>query len=440
MSFWVRSHRAVSLIVLVALLGASGCADRVAGQVELLGINQTTGNIVRLTKVPSLAAEPRAAIPGWGDPIRSNDDVVTIQVESAYVQQLPFRLTGSKDVIIFADVWENGAMGLGSEASLTSIVYVGANEKVPGKLNFRDMLAYGPTKFKGHPLRIQFTMMVLQKSASDKQASAVDIISAIAEAAAPQYSPITSSVAKTLKGILKAQPDIKFFDFNVTFVSDRPEGLAEPIVQTQGREAPDEAPRPAGGFLPGPADTGESIHWLRYGRYALIETEAHDGRTSAVRALKPADIYLEDGWLRRGMLGASLPTSYLIFRVTPGQIDESDDVLKAASENNAKVIAKLHRSDAEVAEGLAAITESAADMKNQVLRARAERLAREIVANAQANKAAPEKALNSQFKMRWDDVVGRLTGTDKDNATQIGDQVLTRWLNKFRTDSGTPPS
>ena len=144
-----RSYRVArsSVVAVVGVgllaLGLAGCADHVAGQVELLTFD-AKGNLQRYSR----ADDPTRinTIPGVNEPIRSNDDVITIQVESAYIQNLPFRLTGSKDVIIFADVWENAAMGFNGPSSLTSIVYVGPNQKVPGRLNFRDMLAYGPTK------------------------------------------------------------------------------------------------------------------------------------------------------------------------------------------------------------------------------------------------------------------------------------------------------
>src|SRR5262249_27464195 len=176
----------------------------------------------------------------------------------------------------------------------TSIVYVGPNQKVPGRLNFRDMLAYGPTRFKGHPLRVRFTMMVLQKNAADRNASAIDIISSFAAAAAPQYSAITSEVAKVLHGILKAQPDIKFFDFEATLLSDEPEALAEIIPESVPKAQSGE---PSRTFKPDQAGA-DRIHWLRYGRYALVETESHSGWSSVVVDVTPGSITVEDGWLR----------------------------------------------------------------------------------------------------------------------------------------------
>src|SRR5690242_15975346 len=156
---WV-SAATLLLLPVLALLACTGCNSRSAGQVEILSVS-SDGRLANYSATPAPPAT-RTAIPQDGDPVRSNDDIVTFQIESAYLQSVPSTLTGSHDIVIFADVWENAAMGYMSPASLTTIVYVGPNELIPSRLNFRDAIAYGPTRFKGHPLRVRFTVMVLQ--------------------------------------------------------------------------------------------------------------------------------------------------------------------------------------------------------------------------------------------------------------------------------------
>jgi hypothetical protein len=400
-------------------LGLTGCADRVAGQVELLTF-APDGYLQRYSR----ATDPVRAypIPGVNEPIRSNDDIVTIQVESAYIQNLPFRLTGSKDVIIFADVWENAAMGFNGPSSLTSIVYIGPNQKVPGRLNFRDMLAYGPTKFKGHPLRVRFTMMVLQKSTATRQASAIDVISSLASIAAPQYSMITSEVAKLLQGILRSQPDIKFFDFDVTFSSDRPESLVDIVPKAQ-------AGAPASTtFRAEPKGDPDKIHWLRYGRYALVETESHDGKGFKVINVQASQVNAEDAWLY-GPDGA-LPTSYLIFRITPQQLDEKNEVLRAASDANVKLLESLRRSDTEVAAAIKEIQASAANLQDQVVRARAESIAYKVFREAQSRKETDCQKVGKTFDANWGDEMLSLETGLRERATKIGESSKKRWVEK----------
>jgi hypothetical protein len=356
--------------------------------------------------------------------------VVTIVIESAYIQNLPGRLTGSKDVIIFAEVWENAAAGFSSTSTLTNIVYIGPNQKVPGRLNLRDMLAYGPTKYKGHPLRIKFTMMVLQKQAADRQASAIDIINSFVAAAGPQYGVASSNVARLLQGILRAQPDIKFFDFDVTLFSDRPEGHLAVI----------ESPKPAGvttqarlrGALKLP-DGADEIHWLRYGRYALVETVPYD-REDPILNLQ-SDVLGEDArlWTNRT---TPLAASHIVFRVLPGQKSETNEVLRAASDASIQMIDSLKRSEADMKAALQDIQTAATNLQDEVLRSRADSLAYKMFREAQVKKEIKTEAdcaaIGKRFDERWKTETARVTDDMKRQADiiKIGDGVRAHWVDK----------
>jgi hypothetical protein len=308
---------------------------------------------------------------------------------------------------------------------MTSIAYIGTNQKVPGRLNLRDNIAYGPTTFKGHPLKIRFTMMVLQKAAADRKASSIDVLSSFVSAAAPQYSPITSQAAKILQNILKAQPDIKFFDFEVTFTSDNPEGLQK-IVPTPEVKAQAGTPgTPSSGFEPPARDGSDRVHWLRYGRYALVETESYDGKSFPVVGLQTSDVKVADAWLFRP--DGRLPTSYLVFRLTPGQLAEEADVLRAASEANAALLVKLQRSPTEIATALKDIQASADDLGEQVLMAKADSLAARAYRAAGTNCAAA----GTDFDGGWADETRRITDeATKKKVDDIGKVVKARWAAK----------
>jgi hypothetical protein len=262
-------------------------------------------------------------------------------------------------------------------------------------------------------LRIRFTMLVLQKAAARRQSSAIDVISSFASVAAPQYSMISSQVAKLLQGILRAQPDIKFFDFDMTFFSDKPEGLVAIVPAGATPAGPQPAgppvgPQPAGPPL-GPPPAGPSgsfqpapgidtVHWLRYGRYALVETKPYNRRTTLIdlQTLKPSDISSDDAWLRIPS-NAPLDSSYIVFRVLPGQLAESNDVLRAASDANVKLLDSLRRSDAEINAALEEIKTSATNLQDQVLRSRAESIAYKVFRDAQANKETDCKKIGDRF-------------------------------------------
>lgn len=399
----------LSALVYLTLLGMlSGCHDRVVGTVEPFVVGQK--NELKLLEEAPHIERASDANPTWGDLIRLNTDVVTMQVESTYLQDLPFRLTGSRDVIIFVNVWENAAAGYENSESLTSIVYLGKNQKIPGKCNFFDALAYGPTKFKGHPLRVRFTVMVLQKKASEQQAQIVDVISAFATAAAPQYAGVFSPIAKAIQGILRAQPDIVCFDFEGTWVSDRPEGLLEPITPLAGTgQSANQRDATQPVVVP--------VYWLQYGRFVLLETESYD----FTRQVEHKGVKLKNGRLLKN--GVPLKTNYMVVRFTPGQQPENNEVLASAARANDEMLKTLRRSDEDIAKAFADLHEAADGLRDEVLRTKAEEIARSL---ARKHDGDPDGFV-AEFDQKWGEVTGGLNAADKAKADTIGGAVRDRW-------------
>ena len=161
-----------------------------------------------------------------GESIRYSDDIVTIQVHGGFINSLPWTLTGSTDLVLFAEIWENAAAGP-TARSLNSIVHISRSQMVPGRMNFEGSIAYGPTSFKGHPLKIKFTLIVFQRDQAEGVSSAADVLQNFATAAgAPSVAGILSSEAiGIVRQILRNQPDVEAFDFEATLMSDEPELL-----------------------------------------------------------------------------------------------------------------------------------------------------------------------------------------------------------------------
>jgi hypothetical protein len=239
-----------------------------------------------------------------------------------------------------------------------------------------------------------------------------------------------------VQGVLKAQPDIQFFDFDVTLASDQPQGLVEiipPSVKAQGKSV---ATFNGGPFTP------DRFPFLRYGRYALVETQSWDGMASAVGGAKASDFYVQDAWIRRkgsdwprgDTNGPPLPAGYIVFDVRPEMLKESDDLLRAASDANGKVLESIRRSDAEIAAAFADIINAANGLQEQLLRQKAEVLAKRIAIKAEAGKADAEKskagkaALQTQFDPQWQAVVTKLPAERRDAAKKVGDEVRDRWI------------
>lgn len=248
----MRRHAlAVPALAALAMLGSCSTAStkRVTGQSERFIIDPST---LKLRSTLPGFADSDIAPPTFdrqvvnakfGDPVRYDDDVVALQVVSVHLQHLPATFLGSNDVIVFSEVWENGAAGY-SATPLNSIIHIAKNQMIPGRLSFEGNMGYGPTTFKGHPFKIRFTVMILQKDKGKEAGSAADVIGNFTTAAtlATPYSMVASSMVGLVREILRAQPDVIAMDYEFTDLSHAPETLRQILVAANADERPAPAP------------------------------------------------------------------------------------------------------------------------------------------------------------------------------------------------------
>jgi hypothetical protein len=389
----------------------NGCASgqpriRRAGQVELFEIH----NDGRISPAMSMSDDSpvrnvRTTVAGaFGEPIRYNDDVITLQVHAAHLADLPRGLTGSTDIILFAEVWENAALGYNAP-SLNSIVYVAQDQIVPGKLSFMGNLAYGPTNFKGHPLKVRFTLMVLQKRLGEQQSSVAEIVQNFASAAsaATPYARIASEAVSVLRAILRSQPDIIAFDFEATLLADEPEGLVEAIQI--GSDAPLPSPLTlASPFVP--ADTrglDEQMPWLCYGAYALVETCSRSERRDDAGSNPLPHTWYEDASATIGDViwnGSGDPErlqhNWLTFSFTPKQIAQRAEHLRAASTATDGLVAAISRREGSITDVLDAVDTASAVLRLQLVTQRLQHAARDTATFVQ--RTHPPHNWSTQFQ------------------------------------------
>lgn len=419
------------LLCITANLPVAGCAARKSGQVELFLIRESDGRLRPSLTVAaddlkgSPSSTTRHAVPSFGDPVRLNSDVLTVQVDSVYLHHLPVTFTGSRDVILFADIWENAALPY-DQPNLTNIVYLGRNQTIPGRLNFEGNLAYGPTLFKGHPLRIQFTILVLQREIGERSAAVVDVVQTLISSTSDDSSAVIGpDIAGVIKAILSAQPDIVAFDFCAVFLSDSPEDLIDIVTDEQtplSDQQPDIAPN-------GESSWYSRKTWLKYGYYALVETARHSGELAVPDS--PVDLNLRFSAGRIRQDGREVPANYLVFSIVPSQLAQADEVLKEATAANRKLLETLARSGEEITRAVKEVDAAASSLKRSILEAKAER---------EARRAARRKENVEQFELAfrnvWTAVTATLPEEQKSVAQEIYDLVLARWQSRFAQTSG----
>lgn len=472
------SGQAIVATIAAAGLGACitlapGCSGYQAGQDELFAIQsgevEGEGGMEQLVVgLDDIRSSPRdiKGSPRLGDPVRSNEDSLAVFVEGVYLNQVPLTLTGSRDVVVFAEIWENGALGgdAGAGPRLVSIIKTVENQLIPGKLNFVDRIAYGPTFFKGFPLQIKFTVLVLQKKSGQRSGTAVEIIGNFASTAAPMYGPLISPFTALLRDVLRSQPDVVAFEFDATLLSDRPEGKRTLLLEVaaQARKPGADVEALAGTVNAIAADAGlneysvaaqdvtkpasvatqalrleQSIAHtdsaaatresrpragsasLRYGKYAIVETASRqrqedalfetEGNPKIFDKLDLPKIQYKRGWLWLTPVGATepepLPTNYLVFRVDPSQIPIDDSALVAVSAAQQATLTELRQPSVNAGEIAASLRSGAEQVRSILWDNRLRELART------AQRANPLPTAGPTFQIALDKLVAAERGT-----------------------------
>ena len=569
------------------VISLSACITRDVGQIELFEVNEGAQDLGRFLSTSTERVTPgnigdNPAQAEFGDLIRSSEHVVTIQVHTVHLKDLPWTLTQSRDVLLFTEVWEN-AVTAQIDPPLTSVLFLSKNQPIPGIMNFQGNLAYGPTRFTGHPLKIRFTIMVLQKDRTKQGATIVDVIGGIVSNAAPQYATIASDVAGIIKAILMAQPDVVVFDFEATLMSDRPEELIATVIDSSRvakekymksitddvtklnltddekkaakekvnsmtvpaippdwskisqeekqatiaehvkalekvyvkpadeeldltkivsdalvkSETPevkkstndnDTAKGESGGLKDSPSSIRNSngwnarMPWLKYGFYALVETRHRRSRGDISAALKPLNYSSYRLWFdsaaddlvpatQQDTMAANaiknptttnpaneskkttttanttttettngpfrqpsweqVQTSYLVFSITPGQLNQNREILVAASQANVELMSSLRRSAEDTASALKDLQSHSESLVKNYLKIRAEEAARKVARNLKRRENRREK-FGELFKDITDKIAAAIPeGDDRTAFKAFVEQVKNEWMIRF---------
>jgi hypothetical protein len=524
---------AMSIIAFNSLIGCG--QHRMAGSSEAFGIHSPSSQtLFRHLAGVTTNQDPKRDVPnqpGWGDRVRSNEDVVTVIVNSAFVNSVP--LVGIEmldpntgyDVILFAETQENAAAGYKSPP-LTSVIYQNRDVQFPGLLNFKDAIAYGPTLYKGHPLKIKFTLMILVTNAKNRVSSIVDIVGGIAGIAAPQYAEIASEGVGVIRAILRAQPDVVAFDFEWTFLSDNPEGLlrvvgdrskppptiakgdatksliaatgacsAFPVTNVDAmvnffvadstaikalskidaadpstaekakstiktcigkacgaslttkelavlnKKAPNWSKSFADQFVKahvkrkdktvlGNRKWDEYWPWLSYGLQAIVEVVPYRKWGKMTPAIGLTDeLELKGPYIVKKGTSKKIATNYMVFSIVPGQIEQDDETLRAASELNSTLLASISRSDESLAQAAEDIKTFGKKLTAAILKARAEREARKL---RRKEKSCEEfhKKFNKSINAMATSLIGE-DGEDDSDTKNLANSIRKDILNNF---------
>jgi len=279
--------------------------------------------------------------------------------------------------------------------------------------------------------------MVLQKKAGASASGLPDVISKYT-GAIPVYGAFISQAAGIIRDVLRAQPDVIAFDYETTMMSDAPEALrdtvnGDPLNELKPKTIDqDDSKKDPSKLL----KFDQRFGWLQYGFYALVETEGRSNSlvnvvqspkaTAIASAISQTNLasrkydpdknyYSDEGWLieydKKIPPGSSsshrLTSKYVIFSITPYQLSEKDETLRAASGASMDMLNNLRQTEQSLKTALDTVNQGAELAGRAIIKAKAESLADRLT----KRKGQTPERFNTQFEAEWSDLLSGLSPT-----------------------------
>lgn len=200
MSLYSCVSKTLVLAFILLLLG-SGCISKqasITGEPILYGINNYTGDIIDRDIFPepvignSLAGDDNIPPLTIGI-VPHKDEIIAVIIDNVFMRYLKETIT-SPHVLIWTETYDDGSDN--PQNAYTRILFNGPNQPEGVHLGLADRIVYGPTLFKGHPIRIKFFIVELDKKNKELASRIVEAVGQAASAARPEAAPAISVATK----------------------------------------------------------------------------------------------------------------------------------------------------------------------------------------------------------------------------------------------------
>lgn len=230
-------------IAAFSLLFLNSCATQqyLTGEPVLFGIRNSTGEIVDR----DLAT---------GNPAVHKGEIITLVANSVFVKLL--KDSGNPDVLAYVEVYDDGTDD--PDRAYRRVIYKGANTPQGVLLGVSDKVIYGPTPYKGFPLRVKLFVVELDKDQKKQTSQLLNAVGSIAQASQPQYAAAIGVVMQAAQALNQLNEDDFELRFDMTLYPSSPSftydiananlaKLKEP-VQRQSKQIHLTTPLRAGSF------------------------------------------------------------------------------------------------------------------------------------------------------------------------------------------------
>lgn len=260
----MKSVLPLLLLLITPLL--AGCPNQhvITGEPLVYGLQPDTGQV--LDRDTPAMGNANLVTPHKGE-------IITLVFNNVFIKYL--KEVGSPHVLVYAQVFDDGTDNV--DTAVTKVLYNERNSPAGVNLGLADRVLYGPTPFKGFPLRVKLAIVELDKDEKELASKIIDAAGTTAAAAKPEAAPAIAVAVDIAKAINAMNEDDFELRFDMTLYPVSAIGKA-----STGNDALDKVHEPVQRH----DKTVTMVSPLRTGSYAIMKREL-EGRFSTWMGAPP---------------------------------------------------------------------------------------------------------------------------------------------------------
>ncbi|WP_447598239.1 hypothetical protein [Nitrospira sp. Nam80] len=175
---------------LISALFLASCSNQhvITGEPLVYGIASDKGQV--LDRDTPDTTNTSLVIPHKGE-------IITLVLNTAFIKYL--KGGASPHVLVYAQIFDDGTDN--ADTAVTKVLYNERNSPEGVNLGLADRVLYGPTPFKGFPLRIKLFVVELDKEQKELASKIIDAAGTTAATAKPEAAPAIAVAVAIAKGI-----------------------------------------------------------------------------------------------------------------------------------------------------------------------------------------------------------------------------------------------
>lgn len=264
----MQQHHLVTpfLLLLACISLSAGCTpqNQITGEPTLLGVDILSGELVDRDVIGRSNGEMLGVVPHQGE-------MIAISFDGGFLRHLNKKLNSR--ILVYAEVYDDGTDN--PATALTRVLFEQEGQPEGTYLGVSDRLLYGPTPFKGYPIRVRFYIVNLVKEQEESIRRLLDGIGTIASTAQPEAAPAVGLILSVAQFVNALQDDDFELRYDVTLHPLQSIGRVESTHKdTLGNEPTQRMGLDGKGRMIAAATP------LRTGPYVIIkrETQSRDGK------------------------------------------------------------------------------------------------------------------------------------------------------------------